>query len=231
MDETTTSAPPVEEGAAAQAPAQPVQTDGSGAAQPQTQVTEPSNDDNLTWLQSKGVDPSSPEAVTKLAEMYRNAEKQLSRVSQEASQLKKSLTPSQQPISGDSAAEPAINEFIADYRRDKMLNSFKESHPDWSQYDSTMGQLLEEAVRTPYGVFTRSQLVNEGLLGLEDIYRMAKGASPVDTEAIKQGAKQEVLQTLANTQRAGGATTHATNSTPQEQADPVLQAIKRSRES
>ena len=104
-----------------------------------------------------------------------------------------------------------MGEFIADYKRDKMINTFKASHPDWQEKQPAMAALLNEQVSTQYGVFSRSQLVNEGILSLEDIYVMAKGASPVDTAQIEKDAQQKTLQDLANTQRAGGSQPHATN--------------------
>jgi hypothetical protein len=229
MDETIT-APPANDGAAP-LPAQPPEPGQSAAAQPQPQANvteslEPSSDDNSSWLQSKGIDPDSPEAVAKLAEMYRNAEKQMTQATQRASELEKSMqTP--QPQGGD-----IMQEFVQDYKRDKMVREFKDNTSDWKQYDSAMGKVLQEVVNTPYGQYTKSQLVNEGILSLNDVYLQAKGSSPVSNESIVNDAKQEVLQTLANTQRAGSATPNASNSSPQSQSkDPIVEAIMRARES
>jgi hypothetical protein len=76
--------------------------------------------------------------------------------------------------------------------------------------------------------YTYSQLVNAGFMDLEAVYTMAKGSAPV--EQIQTQAKHEVLQTLANTQRAGGGNAHASNSNPQAPvSDPVIEGIRRSR--
>lgn len=192
--------------------------------QPEATAHEPSVDENSEWLRSKGIDPSSPEAIAKLAAMARNSEQMMTKATQRASELEKSLN---QPV---DVGQSSMEEFIQDYRRDKMISSFKESTPDWSSHEGKMTELLTEQVNTPYGVFTRSQLVNEGLLTLQDVYAMAKGASPVNTEDIKRNAQNEVLQTLANSQRAGGANTHATNSLPTpKDSDPVTEAIRKAR--
>jgi hypothetical protein len=230
MDETTTGAAPTD---GAVQTAQPVEGAQPTAAQPTEPVSQsqpPAQaDDTAAWLQSKGVDPNDPEAFQKVAQMAYHSEKQMTKATQEASELKKSLTPpAQEPQAGQ--ADPGMQEFIQDYRRDKLINGFKDSHPDWNQHEPAMVQKLQEPVSTVYGTYTRSQLVNAGLLSLEDVYAMAKGAAPVNTEQIQTQAKQEVLQTLANTQRAGGGTAHASNSNPQSSTeDPITAAIRKAR--
>lgn len=225
MDETTTPVPAPAEGAQAQPTAAE-----TPAVQPQPVQEQPAQQDEvMDWVSKKGYDLTTPDGVRKLAESYQNAEKLALSKAQEASELKKSLG-QQAPISGDTV-DPVMGEFIQDYRRDKMIGGFKETHPDWKEHEPTMAELLNQQVSTPYGTFTRSQLVNEGFLGLEEVYLMAKGTSPVDTETIKNQTRSEVLQTLANTQRAGGATPNASNPNPTAPgADPIMEAIRKSRE-
>jgi hypothetical protein len=176
------------------------------------------------WLESKKLDGTSENAFEQAAKMAYNSEKLMTKATQEASELKKSLTGPEPVAQGQ---DPGMGEFIADYKRDKMIGSFKESHADWKEQEPKMAELLTQQVNTPDGTYTRSQLVNAGYIALEDVYSMAKGSSP-DTEAIKSGAKQEVLQQLANTQRAGGASPNASQSNPQApNADTALDAFKR----
>lgn len=227
MEETTTGATPPEGAAAA---AQPPEGSQPPAAQPPEPTQgQPAQADNeyAAWLQSKGLTPDT-DAAQKAAQMAYNAEKLMTKATQEASELRKSLTPSQpaQPTDG-SQGDPMMQEFIQDYRRDKLINSFKETHPDWNQHEPKMVEILSQTAPSGY---TYSQLVNAGIIGLDAVYAMAKSAAPVNTDQIKTQAQQEVLQTLANTQRAGGGTAQASNSNPQApQNDPVLDAIKRSR--
>lgn len=227
MEETTTVAPP-ETGAGALAqPADGAQQSAAQPQEPQQSQGQPAQaDDTAAWLASKGVDPTDPEAFQKIAQMAYNSEKQMTRATMEASELRKSLTqPTQQPEQGVSA-DP-MSEFIQDYRRDKLINGFKESHPDWHDHEPAMVKALSEA--TPSG-YTRSQLVNAGLLSLEDVYAMAKASAPVNTDQVRAQAQHEVLQTLANTQRAGGSTAQASNSNPQTPVDdPFMRGIKMSR--
>jgi len=225
MEETTTPAPtdggvPVTQPTivdqpAAEAPQEPVSSQPAGT------------DDTAAWLQSKGVDPNDPEAFQKIASMAYNSEKQMTKATQEASELRKSL--GSEPVVPQPGTDPSLQEFIQDYRRDKQINSFKESHSDWSQHEPAMVNILNQTAPNGY---TYSQLVNSGFMGLDAVYAMAKGSAPVDTEQIKEQARQETLQTLANQQRAGGATAHASTSTPSTpNEDPILAGIKRARES
>jgi len=120
-----------------------------------------------------------------------------------------------------------MSEFIQDYRRDKLINGFKESHSDWSQHEPAMVEILNQV--TPSG-YTVSQLVNAGLMSLEMVYATAKGLAPVNTDQIKTQAQHEVLQTLANTQRAGGGNAQASNPNPQASTeDPITVAIRKAR--
>jgi hypothetical protein len=231
MEPTTTGAAPTDGVAPA---TQPVEGAQQPAAQPQepTQAQPAQADDTeyAAWLQSKGLTPDS-EVAQKAAKMAYNSEKLMSKATAEASELRKSLTPSQpqQPQDG-SSIDPGVSEFMQDYRRDKLINGFKESHSDWQQHEPAMVAKLQEQVQTPYGVYTRSQLVNAGFLSLEDVYAMAKSAAPVNTYQIKSEAQQEVLQTLANTQRAGGGTAQASNPNPQAPTeDPINAAIRKAR--
>jgi hypothetical protein len=177
-------------------------------------------------LQSKGVDPNDPEAFQKVAQMAYHSEKQMTKATQEASELKRSLTP-QEPAQPQGQADSGVTEFMQDYRRDKLIGGFKDSHPDWNQHEPAMVEVLNAVGPSGY---TNSQLVNAGILDLESIYTMAKAKAPDNTTQIQAQTKNEVLQTLANTQRAGGGTAHASDSTPQSQTeDPIIAAIRKSR--
>lgn len=230
MDPTTTGAAPTDGVAVATQPVEGAQPPAATPPEPTSQSQPAQAEDSAAWFASKGIDPNDPSALQKVAEMARNSEKQMTKATQEASELKKSLTPpAAQPQDG-SGADPVVSEFIQDYRRDKLISGFKESHQDWQQQEPKMAELLSQPVQTAYGQFTRSQLVNAGFMSLEDVYTMAKGSAPVNTEQIQAQAKNEVLQTLANTQRAGGGNAQASDSNPQAPTtDPVTEAIRKAR--
>lgn len=222
MEEPQPNAPLEDDAAAAAQPSEEPQAPAAEPQEPQQTSQQPSDDDENfdydAWLQQKGVDPSTPEGKAAIAKSWRGIEQKMHAATTEASEIKKSLAESAPPVQ-EAGVDPDIKEFIQDYRQDKMLSSFKEAHPDWKQYDKAMGNLMYEQVQTPYGVFARGQLVKAGLMSLDDVYYRAKAASPVDTKQIKTQAQQEVLQTLANTQRAGGGTAHASDTSPKAPAD------------
>lgn len=199
--------------------AEPVEETQQAAAQPQEPApTQPAQaDETAAWLATKGIDTSDPEAIQKLAKMAQNSEKLMSKATNEASELKKSLAPSQpqQPAQAGQT-DPMMHEFIQDYRRDKLISGFKEAHPDWAQHEPKMAEILNEA--SPSG-YTYSQLVNAGLIGLDVVYTMAKSAAPTNVGKIRSEAQQEVLHTLANQQRAGGGTSHASDTNPKAPAE------------
>jgi len=227
MEETTTIAPTDGGVEASTQPANVEQQPAEQPIEPEQQSQPAQADDTAAWLQSKGVDLNDPEALQKIANMAYNSEKQMTKATQQASELRRSLgTP--EPITDEYVGvDPGLQEFIQDYKRDKQVNSFKEAHQDWSKYEPVMVEILNQP--TPSG-YTHSQLVNAGIMSLDAVYAMAKGTTPVNTEQIKSQAQQEVLQTLANTQRAGGGNAHASNSNPQAPSvDPVMEGIKRSR--
>lgn len=227
MAETTTEAAPGDGVAAATQPVEGAQPSAAQPAEP-TQGQPAQTDDTAAWLQSKGVDPNDPEAFQKVAQMAYHSEKQMTKATQEASELKKSLTPAQPAAPADGTqGDPMMSEFIQDYRRDKLINGFKEAHPDWHENEPAMVKILTQP--TPSG-YTNSQLVNAGILSLETVYAMAKASAPDNSAQIQTQAKQDVLQTLANTQRAGGGTPQASNSNPQAPTDdPINAAIRKSR--
>jgi hypothetical protein len=222
MDEPTTTPSPENEGGLQPQPDDQAQQVAAVSQEPSNvqQPQEPSEDDNsIEWLvQQKGVDPTSPDAIEKVARMYREAEKRMHDVTTKASQLDKSL---QAPQQSDE-----FKEFISDYKRDKMLNQFKDSTPDWREHEPVMVEKLAETVNTPYGVYTRSDLVNAGILTLHDVYAMARGSAPQQ----KSEDVQQVLRSIANKQLAGANTPNAIKSTPSGAPDPILEAIKRARE-
>jgi hypothetical protein len=169
------------------------------------------------FAESHGLELDSPNAV-KAAKMAMDNQASYQQAQQKASQLDKSL---QAPQQSDE-----FKEFISDYKRDKMLNQFKDSTPDWREHEPTMVEKLAETVNTPYGVYTRSDLVNAGILTLHDVYAMARGSAPQQ----KSEDVQQVLRSIANKQLAGANTPNAIKSTPSGAPDPILEAIKRARE-
>lgn len=156
--------------------------------QPETE-SEPEQTDNSTveWLQKKGIDPNSPEAITKIAEMARNAEKAMHQKAQKASELEKTM---EQGIDQEAEAQGFNDQDKIDLVKIKTrlaVRDFWDNNPDAKQYERAM---VEELARKPH------------LAGdLESLYANAKVRS-FDSDEVKSQVKRETLQNLAQKQQA-----------------------------
>lgn len=218
MEETTTV--PVEEAGANALPVEqtaPTAENTENHAQDQEAgaTALPANDEKLVkFAESHGITLDSESAI-KAAKIAMDNQSAYQQAQSKTAQLEKSLQT--QPTDNVEADR------VQRMEREFGLMKFKSENPDWKEHEPAMVEKLSETVQTPYGVFPRSELVNAGFLSLNDVYVMAKGASAQPQESVK-----DVLQSIANKQRAGGVSANAVNSAPSA-SDPVLEAIKRSR--
>lgn len=227
MDEPTTDPSAVEPGA--EQTAQPTApADTSAAQQPTEPITneespdEPSADDNSSWLQSKGIDPDSPEAILKLADMARNAEKRMHESTTQASELRKALdggTAADEGLNTDlfdmdnpvvAQLVEEINGLKANQANQALASTVKDffaSNPDAQKYEADMAKLVTDDENL-------GALVKGGYLSVDKLYAMAKGADPSRDDSLKSAGGKEALERIANKQQAravqGAATTSAT---------------------
>ncbi len=211
MDETTTT-PSADESVVQTQPNEQTQ---EVAEQPQKPTAEesndlpkPSNDDNLEWLKNKGIDPTSPEAVTAIAEKWREAERGMHAKTQKASELERNISnANQQQITeaaanGTDAAELALAR-VAALEVQNSVNNFFLNNPDAKQHEEAMVKIISERPEIGY-------MVRTGNLGIQDLYAMTVGSN---IDSIKAQGGQQALQQLANKQTAtavqGAATTSA----------------------
>lgn len=205
MEETTTGA--VEDQGAVIA--QPEVTETSAEAVTTTteettvsqETSEPSVDDNSEWLKAKGIDPSDPEAINKLAKSAREAERAMHQKAQKASELEKSMS----EMSDESAEQAAIQtgqdpELLKRVQRFEVKSSirdFFDANPEAKKYET---QMIEE-------------MSTSGLFGTPEAMLRAAYAISVskDTDSVKSQAKRETLEKLAQKQQASVPTGNATN--------------------
>lgn len=219
MGDTTTDAP-VDDGAATiqgvqvddqgMAVAQPEETDQAEAVEQPTKdkptkeevKEEPSTDDNSKidpseWLKKKGIDPTSPEAALKVAEMAANAEKQMHEATVKASQLEKTLDTG---ITEEAEAQGLTDDERLDIVRIKTklsVREFFDAHPEAKSLEPAM---IEELKAKPH------------LAGdLESLYASALVKSG-SLDSLKSQGKREGLESLARTQQAAVPTGNATTS-------------------
>lgn len=237
MATTTTDEPQVNDGAVVDPgtetpPAQPVEPQADAAVDAQTdqpptdapgagEESQATGDDINAWLKAKGIDPSSPEAVAKVAEMARNAEKRMHQTTQEASQLKKAIV-AEQPQSETSIPEHLQNDPFVKGLVERLdahdaalgtitvkdeVSTFFQSNPDAAAYEAQMAEMV---VNRP----ELGEAVRSGVLSLSDLYAMALASGDAIKQAKAEGGK-EALTAVADKQQAravpGSATTSETS--------------------
>lgn len=220
--QSTTDATPIAAGATAEPEQQVEQTAASQPAEP-TQTPdqgEPSVDDNLAWLQKKGIDPQSPEALSKIAEMYRNAETKMHESTAKASQLEKSLTTDQpQAVSAEADDIAGLRQTVAELKMAQNVNTFWATNPEAKAMESQMAEIV--TARPAIG-----ELVKAGYLGLDDLYNLARGTEGSEA-TLKAAGGKEALEKVAQKTQAKAIVGAATNSdlSPAKD-DPFLTGLK-----
>ena len=188
------------------------------------------------FLAKKGIDKSDPDALRKVADMYRNSEKGFYSKSQEAAQLQRKLA-EQQTQQSAVANEQALNEVRA-MRIEMDTKEWKASHnltPEDEQKmieyvsqpltDRLGNVVINPATGTP---FTKGVLVNNGAMSLDEVYRAA-GCGVQKVDNLKENYRKEVEQEMAARQAAKRPAAKATNSTQFAKAnedDPFLAGLE-----
>ena len=185
-------------------------------------------------LAKKGIDQSDPNSVRKVAAMYLNSEKGFLNKSQQAAQLQRKLAEAQTlDVRPD---QQALNE-VRSMRIEMDTKEWKASHnltPEDEQkmveYVSTpltdrRGKVVTDPVTgTP---FTRGMLVNNGVLSLDDVYRLA-GCGIQKADNLKDAYRDEVRKEMAARQAAKRPSSNATDSTQfgkAEENDPFITGL------
>jgi hypothetical protein len=158
-------------------------------------------DDTSKWLQAKGIDPSDPEAINKLAKSAREAERAMHQKAQRAKELERSMTElsdeSAEQIAMSTGQDPELLKRLQRFEVKSTINDFFVDNPDAKQYEQDMIQ----------------EMTNSGLYGspeamLKAAYAMAVAKNP---DKVKSQARKETLESLAQKQQASVPTGNATN--------------------
>lgn len=174
------------------------------------------------FLAKKGVDPSDPQAVRKIAEMYQNVEKGFYQKSQEKAKLERELanaqpaqsTPDQQALSEVRALKTQM--VVEKWKQDKKLTPETEQKMmDWfSQPIVNNGKQVLDANGNP---IIRGYLFTNGLISLDDVYNFVGGN--VNTEL--EDKKQNLTEELRNEVRKEMSARQAAKSTKQGSTDSM----------
>lgn len=213
------------------------QTDSQEVATEEPAVTETQTGDAIDdFLAKKGIDKSDPDALRKVADMYRNSEKGFYNKSQEAAQLQRKLA-EQQTQQSALANEQALNE-VRSMRIEMDTKEWKANHnlspEDEQKMVEYVSQPLVDRAGNPVvdpvtGVpYTKGLLVNNGAMTLDDVYRLA-GCGLQKVDNLKENYRKEVEQEMAARQAAKRPAAKATDSTQFAKAnedDPFLAGLE-----
>ena len=178
------------------------------------------------FLAKKGIKLDDPDALRKVADMYRNVEKDYGKKSQEKAQLERQ-------IAQMNAVQPTINdandpmERIQNLERqlaaDRQLTAVREwkaaKNPS-PEVEAKMIEYLEKPL-VSNGVpqtdnqgrpLTNNFLVNMGVMSYDDVFKLVGGDS-FKADAVKQELKTAVANEIAAKQTAKSPASLATNST------------------
>lgn len=208
--------------------------DETAAQSPEPTTTEatetpeaPAADDNAEWLQNKGIDPTDPNAIAKMAEMVRNAEKRMHEATAKQSKLNEALAqpiaPQDQLIESTDPVVSTLQARIDAIELERNVTNFfngdgnAELAAERKALEPSMTQVI---VDNP----AIGQMVKNGLMTYDQLAALAKGSDPAYGTKLKQDGGREALEQVATRQQAravsGVATTSAVSGdTP---SDPFL---------
>lgn len=172
------------------------------------------------FLAKKGVDPSKPEDIRKLAYMYANSEKGFNQKSQEKAKLERELansqpaqsTPDMQALSEVRALKTQMD--VEKWKQEKKLTPEAEQKMmDWfAQPIIKDGQPILDANNNP---IIRGYLFTNGLISLDDVYNFVGG----NTNTGLADKKQNLTEELRNEVRKEMSVRQAAKSTKQGTTD------------
>lgn len=231
-DETTEQA---NEGDSSAVEATNEQTDSKNdATTEQAAPTTQTGDVIDEFLAKKGIDPSDPEAVRKIADMYRNSEKGFYNKSQEAAQLARQLAQARVPeMRPDQEALSEVRSMRTEMAVEKWKGEHNLSPEDEAKmidfvntplYDQNGNIQINPATGQP---LTKGLLVLNGHLSLDEVYKLS-GAGQVNVDNLKENLRKEVLKEVEARQAAKRPAANATDSMQfgkAEQDDPFLSSL------
>lgn len=222
------------------------QTASQEQASESTEVSTDQNTETQTgdaideFLAKKGIDPSKPEDVRKLADMYANAEKGFYQKSQEKAKLERELANSTQPLMANDAGQQALQE-IKSYKMQMEAERWKQEKQITPETEQKMIEWMSQPILGTDGKpllgyddqpLVRGIQVANNLITLDDVLAIVGGNTNAQLEDKKQNLteelRNEVKKEMSARQAAKSTTQGSTNSTqfdkPAED-DPFLDGL------
>lgn len=186
------------------------------------------------FLAKKGIDRNDPDALRKVADMYRNSEKGFYSKSQEAAQLQRQLA--QQKMPDMRPDQQALSE-VRSMRIEMDTKDWKAKHNLSAEDEQKMVEFVSQPLTDRQGnvvydpvtgmPLTKGLLVNNGAMSLDDVYRLA-GCGVQKVDNLKANLRKEVESEMAARQAAKRPAAKATDSTQfgkAQEDDPFLSGL------
>ena len=214
------------------------QTDSQEGAteEPAFTATTQTGDAIEDFLAKKGIDKSDPDALRKVADMYRNSEKGFYSKSQEAAQLQRQLAQQRVPSAQPNREAEALSE-VRSMRIEMDTKEWKAKHNLSAEDEQKMVEFVQQPLTDRRGnivydpvtgmPLTKGLLVNNGAMSLDDVYRLA-GCGVQKVDNLKENYRKEVEKEMAARQAAKRPSTKATDSTQfgkAQEDDPFLSGL------
>lgn len=186
------------------------------------------------FLAKKGINPSDPNAIRKIADMYRNSEKLAYNKSQETAQLQRQLA--QQNVQTSVPNQEALNR-VRSLEIQMGTKEWKSTHNLSEDDEQRMVEYINQPIVDNLGnpkinpltgmPYTKGMLVNNGIMTLDDVYRLS-GCGVKQVDDLKANLRKEIENEMAARQAAKRPSSNATNSTQfgkAETEDPFLTGL------
>ena len=204
------------------------QDEAKDSAEDSTNANESQTVDEIAeFLAKKGIKQDDPDALRKVADMYRNVEKEFGKKSQEKAQLERQIeqmnaqanqtSPNADPMERVAALERQLQ---AD-RQIQATKEWKQAKNLSPEVEAKMIDYLSQQIVLPNGVpqtdpsgkpLTKFFALQNGILTLDDVFNSVGGDS-LKADAIKEELKTAVANEIAAKQNAKSPASLATNST------------------
>lgn len=233
-NDTTDEQAEEENGSAVEATNEQTDSEEVAKDEPAVDSTTQTGDAIDEFLAKKGIDPSDPNAIRKIADMYRNSEKLAYNKSQQTAQLQRQLAQQNQQTALPD--QEALNR-VRNLEIQMQTKEWKSTHNLSAEDEQKMVEYISRPIvdnqgnpkinpltGTPY---TMGMLVNNGILPLDDVYRLA-GCGVKQVDDLKANLRKEIENEMAARQAAKRPSSNATNSTQfskAEQDDPFLSGL------
>lgn len=200
-----------------------------------------SKDEIADFLAKKGIKLDDPDALRKVADMYRNVEKDYGRKAQEKAQLERQIEQLNATQPTTNSANPmerlqSIERQLATEKQIQAVKEWKASRNLSPEVEQKMIEFFDQPIISngvrqldPQGrPLTKFFLVQSGALSYDDVFR-AVGGDSFKADAVKEELKNAVANEIAAKQSAKGPSSLATNGTqfaqPKEADDDFLSGL------